>query len=111
MENVPENALKDEATKVAARIISDLPLARTSATESRDKLGWKLLSRGRAEHRAIFRFKRLNKLFPHSFNVVLAREHLDYNTRSKDNVKLFQIETGGSLDFDKFCFERMEQSR
>ena len=62
MENVPENALKDEATKVAARILSDLPdpLARTSATESRDKLGWKLLSRGRAEHRAIFRFN----LFP-----------------------------------------------
>ena len=93
MENVPENALKDEATKVAARIISDLP-PRTSATEARNKLAWKLLSRGRAEHRAIFRFKRLNNLFPHSFNVVLTREHLVYNTRSKDNVKLFQIETG-----------------
>ena len=53
-----------------------------------------MLSRGRAEHRAIFRFKRLNNLFPHSFNVVLTREHLDYNTRSKDIVKLFQIETG-----------------
>ena len=93
MENVPENALKDEATKVAARIISDLP-PRTSATKARNKLGWKLLSRGRAEHCAIFRFKRLNNLFPHSFNVILTREHLDYNTKSKDNVRFFQIDTG-----------------
>ena len=44
----------------AARII--LPL-RASATEALDKLKWKVLSRRRAEHCAIFMFKCLNNLF------------------------------------------------
>ena len=75
----------------AAGIIVDLP-PRTSATEARNKLGWKLLSRRGAEHRAIFMFNCPNNLFTHSFNVVLNREHHD---RSTDNdVRLFQIETG-----------------
>ena len=32
-------------------------------------------------------FKCQNNLFTHSFNVVLNREHHDYNTRSKDKVR------------------------
>ena len=40
-------------------------------------------------------FKCLNNLFTLSLNIVLNREHHDYNTRSKDNIrKSFQIETG-----------------
>ena len=76
-----------------ARII--LPL-RASATEALDKLKWKVLSRRRAEHRAIFMFKCLNNSFTHSFNVSFNRDHHVYNTRSKDNVRirLFQIGTG-----------------
>ena len=66
----------------AARVILDLS-PRTSSTEARDKRGWKLPSRRRAEHRATFMFKRLNN----SFNIVLNREHHDYNTRSKDDVR------------------------
>ena len=67
----------------AARIIVDLP-PRTSATEARNKLGWKLLSRRRTEHRDIFMFNCPNNLFTHSFNVVLKREHHD---RSTDNAR------------------------
>ena len=37
----------------AAHVILDLS-PRTSATEARDKRGWELLSRRRAEHHAIF---------------------------------------------------------
>ena len=69
----------------AARIILDLPL-RASATEALDKLRWKLLSRRRAEHRAIFMFKCLNNLFINSYNIAFNRDHHEYNTRSKDNV-------------------------
>ena len=36
----------------AVHIILDLPPKCTSATEARDKLGWKLFSRRCAEHRA-----------------------------------------------------------
>ena len=32
-------------------------------------------------------FKCQSNIFTHSFNVVLNREHHDYNTRSKDNVR------------------------
>ena len=66
----------------AARVILDLS-PRTSATEARDKRGWKLPSRRCAEHRATFMFKCLNN----PFNIVLNREHHDYNTRSKDDVQ------------------------
>ena len=41
-------------------------------------------------------FKCLNNLFTHSFNVVLKREHHDYYTTSKDNVrKAFSIRNWG----------------
>ena len=65
----------------AARVILDLS-PRTFATEARDKRGWELLSRRLSEHHATFMFKCLNN----SFNIVLSREHHDYNTRSKDDV-------------------------
>ena len=66
----------------AARVILDLS-PRTPATEARDKRGWELYSRRRAEHHATFMFKCLND----SFSIVLNREHHDYNTRSKDDVQ------------------------
>ena len=47
-----------------------------------------------AEHPSFFKCGLYN-LFTHSFNVVLNRDiMIQYNTRSKDNVKLFEIETG-----------------
>ena len=70
----------------ATRIILDLPL-RASATEALDKLRWKLLSRRRAEHRAIFMFKCLNNLFINSYNIAFNRDHHEYNTTSsRDNI-------------------------
>jgi hypothetical protein len=45
----------------AARIILDLP-HQASASEALQKLSWKKLDRRRAEHRAIFMYKRHNNL-------------------------------------------------
>ena len=75
------NQLHVPQNKVAHVILYLSP--RTSATEARNKRGWKLPSRRRAEHRATFMFKSLNN----SFNIVLNREHHDCNTRSKDDVQ------------------------
>ena len=56
----------------AARVILDLPYD-ASATDSLNKLKWKLLSRRRAEHRLIFLYKCFNNHFSHTFNLDLKK--------------------------------------
>jgi hypothetical protein len=70
----------------AACIIPHLPPC-ASDTESLDRLMWKLLSRRRAEHRAIFMFKCLNNFFINSSNIAFNRDYHECNTRFKDNIR------------------------
>ena len=69
-----------------ARIILDLPQF-VSATESLNKLEWKLLNRRRAEHRLIFLYKCINNLFSHTFNLDFNKDTHNYNTRSRNNIR------------------------
>ena len=59
-------------------------------------------------------FKCLNNLFTLSFNVVVIREHLDYNTRSKDNVhKAFSNRNWGlwtSTNFPSNEWDKLDKS-
>ena len=70
----------------AARIILDLPPT-ASASEALAKLNWKSLQRRRSEHRAIFMFKVVNKLFMHPFLCSFNSNFHNYNTRSKRNIR------------------------
>ena len=70
----------------AARVILDLPYD-ASATDSLNKLKWKLLSRRRAEHRLIFLYKCFNNHFSHTFNLDLNKDTHNYNTRTRNNIR------------------------